>query len=215
MEVAMKQQEKTQKTKERILSAAMEEFGNKSYDTASVNSICEAGEISKGLLYHNFRNKDELYLQCVKICYDQLLASLKSHSFKLHDAGESLQEFLLVRQKFFSEHPRCANIFFNAVIQPPKHLTQELAELRRELDEYFRQRYLEILHSLTLRDGISTDMALEYFSVVWEMFNGYFQKKADQNGDYHALIEDHEGWMSEIFDIMLYGIAKEPGKKSS
>lgn len=98
------------------------------------------------------------------------------------------------------------------MIQPPKHLTQELAELRRELDEYFRQRYLEILHSLTLRDGISTDMALEYFSVVWEMFNGYFQKKADQNGDYHALIEDHEGWMSEIFDIMLYGIAKEPGK---
>lgn len=47
----------TQKTKERILAAALEEFGRKSYDAASVNSICEAGQIPKGLIYHNFKGK--------------------------------------------------------------------------------------------------------------------------------------------------------------
>lgn len=47
----MKQQEKTQKTRERILAAALAEFGSKSYDAASINSICEAGGIPKGLLY--------------------------------------------------------------------------------------------------------------------------------------------------------------------
>ena len=43
-----------------------------------------------------------------------------------------------------------------------------------------------------------------------EMFNGYFQKKAKQNGNYRNLIQDHEGRLSSIFDIMLYGISKEP-----
>lgn len=62
----MKKQEKTQKTKERILAAALQEFGTKSYDTASINSICEIGKIPKGLIYHNFEGKDELYLLCVK-----------------------------------------------------------------------------------------------------------------------------------------------------
>ena len=79
----MKKQEKTQKTKERILAAALQEFGTKSYDTASINSICEIGKISKGLIYHNFKGKDELYLLCVKKSYDELVVALKVLRFKM------------------------------------------------------------------------------------------------------------------------------------
>ena len=57
----MKKEEKTGLTKERILLAAMEEFGEKGYAAASLNNICAAG-IPKGLLYHNYENKDALYL---------------------------------------------------------------------------------------------------------------------------------------------------------
>ena len=206
----MKKHEKTQKTKERILAAALEEFGSKSYDAASVNSICEAGQIPKGLIYHNFKGKDELYLLCVKSCYDEMMAALEVHSFEILDAKESLQNFLMVRQRFFQENPNYANIFFNAVLQPPKHLAQELAQLRRGFDEYFSQCYLAVLNCLTLRDGITKELALEYFLAASEMFNSYFQKKAEQNGDYRELIDDHEGRLSAIFDIMLYGVAKEP-----
>lgn len=206
----MKKQEKTQKTKERILAAALEEFGRKSYDAASVNSICEAGQIPKGLIYHNFKGKDELYLLCVKTCYDEMTATLKAQPFEIRNAKEGLQSFLMIRQRFFQENPHYANIFFNAVLQPPTHLTQELAQLRSGFDEYFSQCYLAVLDCLTLRGGITREMALEYFLAASEMFNSYFQKKAEQNGGYRELIEDHEGRLSAIFDIMLYGIAKEP-----
>lgn len=206
----MKKQEKTLKTKERIFAAALAEFGSKSYDSASVNSICETGQIPKGLIYHNFTGKDELYLLCVKTCHEEMTAALKSQPFEMQDAKKSLQSFLLIRQRFFQENPCYANIFFNALLQPPKHLMQELAQLRRGLDEYFSQCCLAILDCLVLRDGITREMALEYFMAASEMFNSYFQKKAEQNGDYRELIEDHEGRLSGIFDIMLYGVAKEP-----
>ncbi len=210
----MKKLEKTQKTKERILAAALSEFGSKSYDAASVNSICETAQIPKGLIYHNFKGKDELYLLCVQTCYEELTAALKAQSFELRDAKEGLQNILMIRQRFFQENPGYANIFFNAVLQPPKHLMEELAQLRKGIDEYFNQCYLAILDCLRLRDGITREAALEYFLAVSEMFNGYFQKKAEQNGNYRELIQDHEGQLSVILDIMLYGIAKEPAGSS-
>ena len=52
-------------------------------------------------------------------------------------------------------------------------------------------------------------MALEYFSIICDMFNEYFKKRADQEGDYRMLIDDHEDKMSKIFDIIFYGIAKQ------
>ena len=211
----MKKPEKTQKTKERILAAALSEFGSKSYDAASINSICETGKIPKGLLYHNFKGKDELYLLCVKTCYDELTAALKAQSFEIRDAKEGMQNILMVRQRFFQENPDYANIFFNVVLQPPKHLMQELIQLRRGVDEYFIQCYLVILDCLSLRDKITKEAALEYFLAVSEMFNGYFQKKAEQNGSYRELIQDREGKLSVILDIMLYGIAKEPTERSN
>lgn len=208
----MKQKEKTQKTKERILAAAFAEFGSKSYDTASINSICEAGQIPKGLLYHNFKGKEELYLLCVKTCYEEMTAALNAQPVAHLDARERLQRFLMARQAFFQAHPHHANIFFNAVLQPPQHLAQELAQLRSGFDACCRQCYLALLDSLTLREGITSALALEYFSAASEMFNGYFQKKAAQGGSYRDLIEDHEGRLPAIFDIMLYGIAKDPGQ---
>ena len=119
----------------------------------------------------------------------------------------------MIRQRFFQDNPHYANIFFNAVLQPPKHLVQELTELRSGFNEYFSQCYLTVLDCLTLRNGITKGMALEYFLGASEIFNSYFQKKAEQNGDYRELIDDHEGRLSAIFDIMLYGVAKEPTEK--
>ena len=56
----MRKEEKTRRTYERILSAAIAEFGTKSYDSASLTTLCNENQISKGLVYHNFKNKDEL-----------------------------------------------------------------------------------------------------------------------------------------------------------
>ena len=61
----MRKEEKTRRTYERIMAAAMEEFGTKSYDNASITTLCNENQISKGLVYHNFKNKDELYLSSV------------------------------------------------------------------------------------------------------------------------------------------------------
>ena len=97
----MKQQEKTRITQERILDAALKEFGTKSYEAASINTICSASHLSKGLIYHNFKNKDDLYLQCVRICYDGLLKYLKRGELNYQDSLAGLQTLLAAAPGFF------------------------------------------------------------------------------------------------------------------
>lgn len=205
----MKQQEKTQRTRERILSAALEEFGEKGYEGASINTICSESQVPKGLIYHNFKNKDDLYLKCVERCYSQMTEYLRSHEQACHDAREDMKALLVLRQKFFSDHPHHAGLFFHSLLQPPKHLLAQIKEARQNFDTFCVERYRNMLGVLSLRDGITEKMAMEYFSVFLEMFNGYFQSKAEQGGDYKALMEAHEQKLSEFLDMALYGIAEQ------
>ena len=69
----MKKEEKTKRTYERIMAAAIVEFGTKSYDNASLTTLCNENQISKGLIYHNFKNKDALYLKCVEVTFHDIL----------------------------------------------------------------------------------------------------------------------------------------------
>ncbi len=48
--------------KERILNAAITEFAYKKYDDASTNNIVTAAQIGKGMLFHYFGSKKNLYL---------------------------------------------------------------------------------------------------------------------------------------------------------
>lgn len=205
----MRKEEKTKRTYERILTAAIVEFGSKNYDNASLTTLCNENQISKGLIYHNFKNKDELYLKCVERSFEKMTKYLESGEYLGKSIQESLRNFLQLRQRFFAENPYDCNIFFNTVLQPPKHLLKEIHVLRQKYDEFNLRCFEELLRQIKLRDGITIDAALEYFMVFLEMFNGYFQNKSCENQDIHVLIEDHEVNLSKILDFMLYGVAKE------
>lgn len=207
----MRKEEKTRLTYERIMAAAIEEFGKKTYDNASLTTLCNENQISKGLIYHNFKNKDELYLKCVEECFDAMTSYFQNGEYKTDCVKESLHNLFQMRQQFFKENPYYCNIFFNTVLQPPEHLKKEIRELRKNYDEFYVNCFRGLLEQIKLRDTITMDAALEYFMVFLEMYNGYFQSKSCEKEDIHALIEDHEVNLSKILDIMLYGVAKEEG----
>lgn len=204
----MKQQERTRRTMERILAGAVEEFGTNSYENASINAICTRNGISKGLIYHNFEGKDALYLECVRLCYEHLLNHLRTGMPAAQNAQANLQKMMQLRQEFFEKNPHYSNIFFNTVLHPPRHLQQQIGELRRPFEEFCTEYYRCTVQNLPLRDGISADTALNCFTIFVEMFNGYFKAKTESGSDYRSLIEDHEGKLCSLLDILLYGIAR-------
>lgn len=205
----MRKEEKTRLTYERIMSAAIAEFGTKNYDHASITTLCSENQISKGLVYHNFKNKDELYLKCVARCFEEMTTYFKERDFACESVNESMKRLFQTREQFFNENPYYCNIFFNTVLQPPEHLRAEIRMLKREYEDFYIDWFKRLLEKLPLRSGITIDAAIEHFMMFFEIFNGYYQNKSGENADIYDLMKDHEGNLSKIMDIMLYGVAKE------
>ncbi len=200
----MKQKERTKRTKERILEAALKEFGEKGYAGATIGEICEKYNISKGLLYHNFDSKATLYLACVSRCFDEVTAYLTAQT-----TDADLKQYMKCRVRYFLDHPLDARIFFEAVLQPPSGLEQEIKIRKKDFDLFNQQVYHKAISKLPLRDGITETIALEYYSIMQEMFNGYFNSQAYAGKDFSAKIAAHEEKLAQILDIMLYGLAKK------
>ncbi|MEM9215423.1 MAG: TetR/AcrR family transcriptional regulator, partial [Cyanobacteria bacterium P01_F01_bin.150] len=46
--------------KQQIIQAAIELFATCGYEKTSIAAICEQAKVSKGAVFHHFKNKDEL-----------------------------------------------------------------------------------------------------------------------------------------------------------
>ncbi len=205
----MKQSEKTKNTYNKIMQSAIEEFGEKGYDNASLNTICTKYSISKGLIYHNFKNKDELYLCSVEECFTKLVKYLKEGDYSNNNAWENMKNLLTLRQEFFEKFKNYQNIFFGAVLSPPKHLIEEIKNIQKDYNEFNIGKFKALLKGVKLRKGITEEMAISYFLTYQEMFNGYFQNKMYKNKDLSSISKEHDLNLLPILDVMLYGIAEE------
>lgn len=88
----MKREEKNQQTKRRIMESALAEFSSKGYAGSSINTICAAEAVSKGIVYHYFENKDELFLACVGECFQRLTEYIRENLPQEEDATHCLED---------------------------------------------------------------------------------------------------------------------------
>lgn len=198
----MEKSKKTEITVSKIIEAAMDEFGKNGYAGGTVNNICKAG-INKGLLYHNFSGKDELYLVCLNRSSKKLVRHIQEHN-----GTAGLKNYMASRIDFFNQYPKEAHIFFEALLNPPTHLSEKIRRSLAEFKELNEITYEKTLDTLVLRDGISRADAVSFFRLLQNMLNGYFSSPAFQSLTLPEKAEMHEKILPKFLNRMLYGIAK-------
>lgn len=195
----MKQQEKSRKSRENILNYAFQEFAGQGYLGASVNTICSAGKISKGLLYHYYADKDALYLACVEKCFRELTDAL---SGQLDARTVTPDQYFNTRLVFFGEHPQHQRLFCDTVVNPPRHLLGELAQCRASFDRLNETMLTAILEKEHLAEGISVPEAIRQLRVFEDCVSSYL-KNAGQEAQQ---VQQHNQLCRQTFQTMLYGL---------
>lgn len=196
----MKKSAKSELTVARILSAATEEFGENGYAGGTINNICKKG-INKGLIYHNFKDKDDLYLACLENSCKKLVTMIEESS-----CTSDQLKYMQLRMKFFTEYPCEAHILFEAILQPREKLLDRIRQILQPFEEVNERMYRSVVASVNLREGITEEDAIDYFRQMQRMFNGYFS-----SARYTALdecIREHETNLSKMLEYMIYGIAE-------
>lgn len=179
----MKQEERNRLRREKIIAAALREFGEKSYAEASINVICAEDGISKGIMYHYYKNKEDLYLACVSACFRAMLDYLKDHLPTLDGtADENLNHYFDARLTFLQEYPCYQGIFHQATAYPPHHLHDQIMQIRSEFDHFNLSVLKAALKHAKLRKHITYEDldALERFYIIYGNTTPLMKKAAEE-----------------------------------
>lgn len=194
----MKREESNQITRDKILKAAIQEFGEKDYWVASTNTMCKNCNISKGIIFHHFKSKDELFLKCVEVTLKTLNTYIKTNYVKVEDnIEESVNNYFEVRRKFLIEYPTYGKIFNGATIKPPDHLKKEIQDLMVSL----KQLNIKILTDLLKSESVKYDLTEEQVS---QFILSYFEYILVMESDKTEEILQQQ--MMKVIKIIFWGV---------
>lgn len=201
----MKREEKNQQTRRRILESALAEFSEQGYGASSVNTISNGEGLSKGIIYHYFPTKDDLYLACVEECFQMLTGHLQSHTNMVgQTAEERLEQYFRVRLDFFEQNPQYQRIFCDAVIMPPAHLEAFIQEKKAPFDRFNIDSLNRMLEPVSLRSDLSREDVVDTFRQYQDYINARYQMTGSEKID----IRDHEESCRRALRILLYGVVE-------
>lgn len=157
--------------RDRILNAAISEFAHKGYKNASTNEIVKEAGISKGLIFHYFKNKKQLYL----FLYDYLMEIMRKEYFEKPWVDE--KDFLvkmrmasLTKLELFRKYPLIFKFFLTAYSETDIEVKDDVADRNQKMIEINLPRIYDNIDLSNLRDGIDHQKAINL--IVWSL-EGY------------------------------------------
>ncbi|VVD78300.1 TetR family transcriptional regulator [Pandoraea horticolens] len=121
-----------ERTRQRILAAAIEEFAERGSSGARVDSIARRADINERMLYYYFGNKDQLYLAVLEEVYGEF--NRAEHALKLDvlaplDAVAELAHFVW---DYYTDHPELIQLINNENLHEAKSMRQS-TEIRQQV----------------------------------------------------------------------------------
>ena len=200
----MKKELKTQLTRERIIEAALIEFSQKGYKAFGINELCKNHKISKGILYHNFSGKSEIYLACVRESFQKVVSIIRGESGDI----PSLVEYMERRHRFFKDFPHHSHVFFEAWLTAPAEIAEDVEKEKVIFEDLNRQVSEKLLAESTLKDHISQEQALDYLTFIQQLFRSYYLAPSGSQGT-SSLASQYENDLQKVLHLMIYGIFKD------
>lgn len=185
---------------ERIINAALQVFASSGYEAASTNEIVKEAGISKGLLFHYFNNKRELFLYL----YDYSLRVIREQivdliDFQERDVLARCRQIVLLTIELVRRHPQMSNFILIANEKASEPIKKELADRNQQLHALSYAKWFEDIDESRFRDGIDVQRALQL--LIWFM-EGYaaahqrkHQMKEVNEIDYDTMLADFNAYI--------------------
>lgn len=162
----------------RILNAALKEFAEKGYKNASTNQIVKEAGISKGLLFHYFNNKRDLYLFLYDHFIEIFLEQIKENvDWDDKDLFTRTRQIASLKIKLFQKYPEIFT-FFTSVF------TEEEFEIKNDMktrkEKIMNNNYKEMLSDIDLtkfKEDLDVEKTLNIITWSLEGFSNRQQEK--------------------------------------
>jgi AcrR family transcriptional regulator len=196
-------------SKEKILLAAFEEFAENGYLLASTNSIMKKADVSKGLIFHYFKNKKNLYLECAESVVNNIFDRVKISLYSEDDFFNVFYMAAINKINFLYENPLAAKFLADLFSQRVMDTLPEVSKFySKGLGNIFNLLYPKFDESV-LKDNIDKEQA---FTFTFKIINSYADSHfRDSNGNYILTNERADSFLKDmklIESFIKYGVYK-------
>jgi TetR/AcrR family transcriptional regulator, cholesterol catabolism regulator len=136
-----------------ILTQAAQVFARKGYEGASMRDIAEACNISKSLLYHHFKSKEEMYSRVAVGATQDLYQFVFERVPADAAPSQKIRAFMVATAEYFRRHRwawiASTTAFWN---DPARHRQKERLTRRDRYEKYLRSLIQEAIDAGELRD---------------------------------------------------------------
>lgn len=161
----------------RMLQAALELFAANGYRPTKVDAIATAAQVSKGLVFKYFGNKEQLYLATLKMAYERLWAVVDEQVWQSSgDLVEMVTKATRYKIGLQLQYPLEFKLLLNGFV----HLKQLPASGRAYVERMMianqdltRRLVMPVFAKMTFKEGITAEDALTVLSYVT---GGYIQQ---------------------------------------
>ncbi|MEK4028100.1 MULTISPECIES: TetR/AcrR family transcriptional regulator [Bacillaceae] len=207
-----------QAKKDLILKVAIEEFVKNGYEKASTDIITSRAGISKGILFHYFKSKKNLYVYLASHVID--LTTKKTveslDDIRSDDFFERIKEAVWLKQEVTAPYKQEMQFITDVLLHPPKVVKSEIEDLLRRKHETYgialmqsRLYPKELIDESRLRPGVSKERVIQMTAFIVEQLSAKYQTL--QKNKQYNFFENPELLMSELdayLDIVKHGVYK-------
>lgn len=195
--------------REELIEAALDEFGAKSYEEASLNNIIKNAGISKGTFYYHFQDKQALYLFLLQAMADAKVEFVERgladyvRDEEL-DLFENLKLQVRIGIEFAREYPKYYLLGLMFLKEKGNKIYEvAMDSLNDTTERYFEELMERAVRHGDIRPGISEHFAAKIVAYLLIRFDELFDFK---NGDvgFDEILNDIDG----LIDFMQHGLGR-------
>lgn len=191
--------------KERIINIALEEFAQNGYQSASTNVICKKAKVSKGLLYHYYGSKENLYLSVLRYFIDKFKENITIYIEDSNKKGiDYISDYFNAKFKFFGENPHYSKLVLNLLLNNNIEGAEILAN---EFEEYNNVLLYEIIKNIDFNPKFNRNKAFELIVMIGSKLEEKHMKDIESK-DKHIVIEEFRKDHKIMLEMVFEGIDK-------
>lgn len=196
---------------ELILAAALTEFADKGYAGASVQAIASRAGVAKGLVFHHFSTKKQLYLNVLNKAYRDLMTEVTPHLKQDSGFVEMIVSASNAKLRFLRRNPAVNQLLLSAFQGVDAEVAAEARHIYQKQYGTAQAIMATKLETLPLRAGVQPQEALALIMSAMEMVQ---QLVLSQRGRTASEVMEQIDSMVDTFlrylDLAFYGILDKP-----
>jgi TetR/AcrR family transcriptional regulator, acrAB operon repressor len=203
----MNQEEKSQRSRDHILDAALRLFSRQGYRATSIRDIAAAAALSTGNVYHHFKDKEALF----RALLDRYFEAIKNPDFPFNRAlaegafPDDLEELgRSARESIERYRPYVALIYVDVVEFEGSHIRRFYADMALRFESFIREHPRTADIESRLRPGVSPLVAV---MLAGRFFFNYFAVEILFGVPNH-FGKDSDTAVREIADILCHGMLR-------